>query len=244
MVFVFTQSLNAQGQSTAISPADSAKAIEGFITASGGSGMFYQYSHTVLPGKRYPPEQQKRPISQDTSTTSVTEAGNLRNEFTQGGIKSIYIRHSNQPKYDIYLHPQSNAYELHSIDSSDGGVTYSAIKIGSETIQGYACIHARLIMTITVPKPGIPSQRALDLWMSQDVPGYPAYKQLAAKAIDGGRSLTPKMMKTLEQAGCTGFIVKLENSAVYQSSVMLLIHAEQKSFPSSAFEIPPGYLKW
>jgi hypothetical protein len=49
------------------------------------------------------------------------------------------------------------------------------------------------------------------------------------------------MMQALEQAGAGGFFVKMAASGKDYSMSIELAGAEQRSFPSSLFVIPPGY---
>jgi hypothetical protein len=230
---------NAEQRRMAISPADSAAAISTFKSANGGSGVFYQYSMV------YDFKQKENGMpTRDTSSMYLTEGGNVRNEIGMFGGKMVVIGHSNQPKYSIVLYPASHTYQLNIIDTalinSASGENYSVTKIGNETVMGYPCTHARLVMTSNSKSK---TQITEDLWMSQEIPGYSIYKQLAARAVQGGRNVTPKMMQALEQAGCTGFIVKMQMQSADVSAVMQMITAEQKSFPASAFEIPAGYSK-
>jgi D-arabinose 1-dehydrogenase-like Zn-dependent alcohol dehydrogenase len=61
--------------------------------------------------------------------------------------------------------------------------------------------------------------------------------------------VTPKMMQAMEQAGCDGFIVKMQMQSPQQQQAqamqfsmnMVLITAARKDFPASMFEIPAGY---
>jgi len=49
------------------------------------------------------------------------------------------------------------------------------------------------------------------------------------------------MIQALQQAGCSGFFVKMENNEKDYSMNMLLVKAEKTTFPASLFEIPGGY---
>lgn len=214
-----------------ISPADSAAAIKGFMTATGGSGSLYQY-HVIYTFK----VKNKDSTSSDTLSTAITDAHNARTDMGMLGMQMQVLGHAGMPHYSIILYPQNKTYVFNIIDTaainSGDATTYHAVKIGNETVLGYNCIHSKLTLIIA----GSKSEITEDLWTSPDVPGYALLKKLISY-----QHVTPKMMQALDKAGCDGFIVKMDMQSKGFSMDMQLITAERKTFPASMFEIPSGY---
>jgi hypothetical protein len=219
-----------------VSAADSAAAFETFRSASGGSGMFYQYEIKIT--------SKKNPPSDDTTCSWFTNGGEGRSEMEMPipGIKSgkiVSIGRIGQPRYSIQLYADSKTYGLTVIDTSlINGIkeSFQITKVGTENVGGYACTHVKMV---TTSGSGLfKSKSEEDLWTSTAVPGYALYKRLAA--VSGIR---PQMMQALEQAGADGFFVKMTAAGKDYSMTMSLMHAEEKSNPASLFEIPAGYTK-
>lgn len=224
---------NANKSKPSISPADSAAAIKSFMTGTGGSGMFYQYNVTYTFSKK----AGKDSTMKDTMQLSITDAHNARTDMGLLGSKVAVMGHAASPKYSIMLYPDSKTFRFNIIDTAainGGGASYVATKIGTETIQGYSCIHARL--TTTMQGGRTATTIIEDIWTSTDVPGYATFKKLASV-----QNVTPKMMQALDQAGCGGFFVKMTMQTNQMSMNMLLVTAARKNFPDSMFEIPAGY---
>jgi len=210
-----------------VSAADSAAAIKSFMQGNGGSGIVFQYFTST--------SSKKSGIIKDTMSTFVTASGSSRVEMSSD---MIIISHSTQQshyKYGLWLYPSYKTYTLNILDTSSSlasdKTTYQVTKIGNETVEGYNCIHSKL--TITTNRTSITE----DVWTSTDVPGYSHFK----KMMDEQKSVTPKMLLAMEQAGCIGFIVKLTVQNQNFSMTMLLANIAQKNLPASLFQIPPGY---
>ncbi len=77
-----------------------------------------------------------------------------------------------------------------------------------------------------------------DLWVSTAVPGYALYKKVTSV-----NAIKPQMMQALDQAGASGFIVKMQTTGKDYSMTMSLLNAQEKTFPAALFEIPAGYTK-
>jgi Domain of unknown function (DUF4412) len=218
-----------------VSAADSASAIQSFRTASGGSGIFYQYQ-TLITTKKNPPVN-------DTSCTWLTNGGEGRAEMTipmpgVTGGKIISIGHAGQPKYSVQLYPEDKQYGLTVIDTSllnVGKETYEITRVGTETVNGYSCVHVK--MTTTIGSGIFHSKSTEDIWTSTDVPGYSLYKRLTSV----NPATKPQMIQALEKAGAGGFFVKMASADKDYSMTMTLVRAEEKSCPASLFEIPVGY---
>ena len=214
-----------------ISPADSAAAIQQFKTASGGAGQYYQFLDTYTIQKN-----KKDSVFKDTMSLAITDGHNTRADFSLFGVRTEVLGHAGMPRFSMMLDPQTKTYRLHIIDTAalnrPGGMSYQVVKVGSETVQGYSCIHAR----ITMSTPGSKLLITEDIWTSNDVPGYAALKKLAQV-----QNMTPGTMKALEQAGCDGFTVKVVMHTTAYSLDMILVQAVRKDFPASLFEVPAGY---
>ena len=214
-----------------VSAADSAAALQSFKTANGGSGMCYQY-RTLITSKKNPP-------AADTSYTWMTNGGEGRKEMRilMPGITSgkiISIGHAGQPKYSVQLYPDSKTYGLTIIDTSLVNLvkeSFQVTKVGTEMVQGYSCIHVK--MTTNSGPAMFRTKTTQDLWVSTAVPGYALYKKLTSV-----NAIRPQMMQALDQAGASGFIVKMETADKDYSMTMSLLNAQEKTFPAALFEIP------
>ncbi len=216
-----------------VSAADSAAAIKSFMTATGGSGIFYEYLTTTT---------SKQGNRNDTSVRYLSNSGDGRSEMRinmPGAVsnKMVNIGHAREPKYSIMLYPESKTYSLNIIDTSlinSGRETYTVTKIGNENVLGYSCIHAKI--TSTTRLGFAKSSVTFDIWTSTEVPGYAFIQKMIVM-----QNIQPKMMQALQQAGCGGFFVKLNTTAKDYSMSMVLLKAEKRTFPPSLFEIPGGY---
>jgi hypothetical protein len=211
-------------------PIDSQAVIKRFMAASGSDGLLYQYVDTYVFSQK-----QRDSTARDTMSLAVADNHNVRSQL--GSLGMQVIGHGDLPGYSVLLHPQNKTFSLNVIDTaainSGGKETYRVTRIGEETVQGYHCIHVKL--TISYSKSVEVTE---DIWVSADVPGYAAFKKLAAMAQQ-----TPKMTKALDQAGCPGMFVKMQMQSTAFSMSMLLVSADRKSFPGSLFQIPPGYTR-
>lgn len=218
-----------------VSSADSAAAIQSFMTAKGGSGYYYQYITTTTA---------QSGTGKDTSVQYFTTGGEGRDESRvnmPGAMSNKFITLSkvSQAQYSITLHPDTKTYALDIIDTSlinsnPGNETYQVTKIGNETVNGFPCIHARLVSNTNL---GVLSSSATtDIWTSTTVPGYAILKHFFKQA-----GVEPKMFQALQQAGCDGFFVKMTAQGKDFSLTMQLVKAGQKTMPASMFQIPAGY---
>jgi hypothetical protein len=221
-----------------MSAADSA-AVKSFMTASSGSGMLYQY-RVAYDFKR----NGKDSAIVDTMSSAYCTNGYTHVDMGMLGMKMQLLGHVNQPKYTIVLYPESKSYLLNTVDTAAlhaDQMTYTVTRIGTETVGGYSCVHARLTITTTVQKTPITE----DIWTSTAVPGYAEMKKLTVQT----KNMSLKMLDALDQAGCGGYPVKMvmqqmvgANSKDLTISMnMILITAAQRNFPASEFEIPAGY---
>jgi hypothetical protein len=217
-----------------VSAADSAAAIKTYRTASGGSGIFYQYITSTTSKKGAP--------SNDTSSTFITRTeGRKEMRINMPGVmtgKMITIGHINQPIYSVSLHPDAKTYSLNVIDTSlinSRTSNYVVTRIGNETVQGYPCVHVKL--KSTTGSGLFKSTSSMDLWTSTAVPGYDLYNAVR----NGQLANPPAMLQALDKAGAGGFIVRMDAGDKDYTMSMVLVHAEEKDLPASLFEIPAGY---
>jgi hypothetical protein len=216
--------------------AEDSAAVQHFMTATGGSGMQYQYL------MRYDfKTKTKDSTFVDTMSTAISDSRNTRAEIDMLGMKMTVLGRSGLPGYSVVLHPESKSYQLNIIDTaklnSPQGQNYQITRIGTETVGGYSCVHSRLTI-LGQDKKTIVNE---DIWTSAAVPGYAQLKKDLTN-----QHVTVKMMQELEKAGCDGFIVKVTAQPTTAQStqismVMTLITAARRNFPASMFEIPPGY---
>jgi hypothetical protein len=218
-----------------VSTADSAAAIQKFMTARGGNGFHYQYITTLT-------SKQRGAVS-DTSNLYFNENGEGRSEMNlpaMMGVKGrnalVVIAHTDQRRYSLVLDASEKSYTLNVLDSSIlnlAGGKYQVTKIGNENVLGYDCVHAKLLSTIGA---GIfSSSTATDVWTSTAVPGYALIKTASLQSI------SPTMMLALEKTGCGGFFVKMTSQGKEHSMTMTLARAQQQNLPASMFRIPSGY---
>jgi hypothetical protein len=219
-----------------VSSSDSAAAIQNFMSANGGSGYYYQYITAIT--------SPKSGTKKDTTMEYFTTGGEGRNESKipmpgASSNKIITISKMSQLQYSITLHPDTKTYALDIIDTSFinsgvGNETYQVTKIGNETVNGFSCIHARMVSNSNFG--GFSSSSTFDIWTSTTVPGYAALQHFMNIA-----GIQPKMLQALQQAGCNGAFVKMTVQDKDYSMTMQLAKAGQKNMPSSMFQIPVGY---
>jgi hypothetical protein len=214
-----------------VSPADSAAAIQGFKTATGGSGYFYQFLDTYDLKRGT-----KDSVFKDTMSMAITDGHNTRTDMGMFGGRTELLGHAGMPRYSLWLDEDAKTYRLHIIDTAainrPDGSTYQVTKVGTETVQGYSCIHSKLSITMASSKTPIVE----DVWTSADVPGFAAIQKMFVS-----QHVTPQMMKALEEAGCNGFFVRVNVHSAAYSLDMVLVKATRKTFPATDFEIPSGY---
>ena len=223
-------SVSSARSKPSISPADSAAAIKGFMSGKGGGGLLYQYrvTYSFSMGK-------KDSTASDTTATAITDAHNARTDMGSPGNRMSVLGHADMPRYSITLHPDRKTYTFNIIDTaainSSNSLTYQVTRVGNETIQGYSCIHSKMV-TIVSGKTSVTE----DIWTSTDVPGYATLKSLMTM-----QNVTPKMIQALNQADCGGMFVKMTMRSTSFSMEMVLIGAGRKTFPDSMFLLPAGY---
>jgi hypothetical protein len=243
----YAGSLHAQTESIAkmlgnmvggggVSAADSVKATKSFLSAKGGSGVYYQYITTMT--------SKQRGTNYDTSNIYFTNSGEGRSEMNlpgmmgmKGGNTMITLAHADQRQYSLTLDASDKTYSLNVIDTSlinRTGSNYQVTKIGNENILGYNCTHAKVVSNMGSGM--FKSSSTMDIWTSTDIPGYAIIKDKMTV-----QNMTPSMMRALAQAGCAGFFVKMIAQGKDYSMTMTLVKAQQKNFPAAMFQVPAGY---
>jgi len=220
-----------------VSAADSVAAIKSYLTADGGSGTYYEYNIET--------NTKKGGTTKSTSKLYLALNGEGRSEMNIAammGAKNssamLVIGRASQPHYSVIVDDEEKAYSLNVIDTSlinSNFEKYKVTKIGNENVQGYNCIHARIVSTTGSGM--FKSSSTMDIWTSVDVPGYGVFKKETIQ-----QNVQPAMNKALDDAGCAGFLVKMTNAdAKDYSMTMQLTKAEKQTFPASMFKIPAGY---
>ncbi len=219
-----------------VSASDSVEAIRSYKSGIGGNGVYYEYSIES--------STKERGTAKSTSKIYLTYSGEGRSEMNmaammgvQNGTSLVVIGRMNKPHFSVIIDDEKREYSLNVIDTAlinSNLENYKVTKLGSETVNGYNCTHARLISTTGS---GIFKYSSTeDIWTSESVPGYDLLKKATMQ-----QNVTPAMMKALNDAGCGGFFVKMVSGDKHYSITMQLAKAEKNSFPSSLFKIPAGY---
>jgi hypothetical protein len=215
-----------------VSAQDSVKAIDSYKTATGGSGIHYEYATTI---------RGKNSINKDSSELYITNGGEGRSEkrIPMPGVqmnKMIILGRFNAPKYTILLYPESKSYSLNIIDTAllKDRDNYQITRIGTETVQGYSCVHSKVVSTIGSGM--FKSTSMIDIWTSTGVPGYSLYSKITT--IQSSQS---GMMKALENSGGGGVFVKMVVTGKDYSVEEVLIKAEEIKLSADMFRIPSGY---
>src|ERR1700722_10044923 len=120
-----------------VSPADSAAAIQGFKTATGGSGYFYQFLDTYDLKRG-----NKDSVFKDTMSMAITDGHNTRTNMGGFGGRTELLGHAGMPRYSLWLDEDAKTYRLNVIDTAainrTNGTTYQVTRVGTETVQGYS----------------------------------------------------------------------------------------------------------
>ena len=220
-----------------VSAADSASAIKTFKTATAGSGVYYESTSTTTT---------KNGTNKAVSKTYFTASGEARKEMNLGammGAKNsealIVLSRAGNPRYSIILDDKQKEYSLDIIDTSfvnNNQSNYKVTKMGNETILGYNCAHAKVV--VTSGKGMFASSSTMEVWTSPAVPGYSELARMMTS-----QNITNKMLQALDQAGCSGYFVKITSQDKDYSMNMELTKVEKRTFPASLFVIPAGYAR-
>jgi hypothetical protein len=217
----------------AISAKDSAAIIANYKTASGGPGVHYESQTTTT--------SSKTGIRKDTMRIYFANSGEGRVEMTMpipgaAANPMIILGRAKSSGSSIILYPASRTFALQRIDTSllNGNSNFQITKVGNETVQGYPCIHAKMVSVYGSGSFKVTT--TTDLWTSISVPGYSNYSRLL--------HLQPTqigMMAALDKAGCMGYIVKMQTTSANYNMVSVLVKAEEGRYSADLFRIPSGY---
>jgi hypothetical protein len=223
--------VHAQSSRKPLSNADSAAVVRSFLSTTGGSGFQYIYHSTSdwrIRGKDS--------VTTDTTSVSFTDSHNACTELSILGVKVRILGHGATPQYSLWVYPQTKNYSLKVQDTAAATrdhQTYQVTKIGTETVNGYTCIHARLT---TISPRGKSAAASQDIWTTTDIPGYNTIRQMMTL-----QHVTPRILQALEQAGCNGVFVKMTMQSPMISTSMILVRAGAADLPASLFELPSGF---
>ena len=154
-----------------------------------------------------------------------------------GGITMISLIKKDAPDFIYMINDANKSYsEMKKgspATSHEDNHTYTVKKIGSETVNGYKCIHS----SITNEK-----NQVTEMWTSKDILDYSKYSEPLNNNKKFG---SYKREQAIKAAGCEGFPVKTVHKAKDDEGdvTMELIKFEKKSYSKSDFEIPVGYTK-
>lgn len=113
--------------------------------------------------------------------------------------------------------------------SADTDEQLQVVRLGTKTILGFDCVHARIVGT---------DGSEFEIWTSPDVGGY----RRLHRSLRSLNLATPRLQRVIEKAGFGGFLLRVvhrqdgvEVSRIDTTSIV------QQEVDESAFEIPDGY---
>ncbi len=154
-----------------------------------------------------------------------------------GGMKMTSLIKKDAPDIIYMINESGKTYSEMKRSTAAGNQEdkhiYTVKKLGSETVNGYKCIH----FTVTNEK-----NQESEMWTSKDIMDYGKYSEAFKNSDKFGSS---KQDQAIKAAGCEGFPVKMMKKAKDNEGdvTMELVKFEKKSFSKSDFEIPAGYTK-
>src|SRR5712691_11603219 len=114
-------------------------------------------------------------------------------------------------------------------------VRWIILKLGRETVAGYACEH----LLLTANDGG-----ETEVWTSKELVDLAAFRESMRRNRQSAEVLG--MMKALKEAGVEGFLAKMisrDPKTGAPAMTMELVKAEKRPVAASMFEIPAGYKK-
>jgi hypothetical protein len=152
-----------------------------------------------------------------------------------GGMQFKSLSMSSAPDVIYKIDDSNRTYsESKKNESSEDTRSYTVIKVGEETVNGYKCVHC----TISDGK------EVHEEWNTRDIPGFEKYEE-AFKSGKSMRSGSPKRDAAVKAAGCDGMPVKSFHKGNEREGdmTMELVKMEKKTYSRSDFELPTGYAK-
>lgn len=148
-----------------------------------------------------------------------------------GSMKSITLMPASKPGTVITYTDKAKTYTESKPKPGEAETAKYDVKVvGKEKIGAYNCVHS------TVSMNGKP---AMDMWTSQDIPGYQSLQKMAKAFSPLGAE---GMYRQLESKGAAGMMVKMTTTGGRGLSTQL-VKAERRSNPASLFAVPAGYTK-
>ena len=114
-------------------------------------------------------------------------------------------------------------------------VRWIILKLGRETVAGYACEH----LLLTANDGG-----ETEVWTSKELVDLATFREYMRRNRQGADMLG--LMKALKEAGAEGFIARMitRDQKTGEPAVTLeLVKAEKRAVAAAMFEIPAGYKK-
>jgi hypothetical protein len=220
-------------------------------SAAGGggvSGSDYYYEMTA--------KGEGKQLNVNMSTrVYCSSAGKVRMEMLVGidtngtAVKrdpsTVMIGDAATPTITYELDAAKKTYSKNIIDTGSGGdgfKTESTVeKMGDETVQGFHCVHARVISKKTMGK-FYSSVDTTEIWASQDVPMQSDFQHWYGRyQRKSGGMFSADASEKLQQMGCKGFYVRLQMRGKDTDMTMALTKVERRNLAGSLFEIPAGY---
>ena len=160
------------------------------------------------------------------------------------------ISNAKAPNQSILLDDDAKTYSIVNLDSIkddnnilDQHTKYTVNKIGSETIMGLKCVHARIFkkMNFTGIQSFMNEDDTIDIWMTKDIPMTLMMKNQFSKSMK--IAYNKEVANQLSQMDCTGFPVQYQSKGKHANMNMALTKISRDNFEDSLFEIPAGYKK-
>jgi hypothetical protein len=176
----------------------------------------------------------------------VSPAGKSRVEFETArrrGARNIpstvTLGDINEPGQSYSLFDDTKTYVVHRIAGPSVPGTATVTLIGRERVDGYDCVHARVITTRLQGD----ARRidTLDIWKSTSVAVPVAAQAWVDRFGSGADSYTPAVATQLDAVGCTGFLVALEQHTSSARTRQDLVKATTRDMPEALFSVPAGY---
>jgi len=213
-----------------------------------GNGSDYYYEMTAKGGGRG--------ISMNMTTRLYcSSAGRVRMEMMVGvdtngaAVKrdpaTVIIGDAKTPTVTYDLDAEKKTYTKNVLDTSEGGAGFkteaTAEKLGDETVQGFSCIHARVIEKKSMGQ-FYSSVDTTDIWTSKDVPMQADFQHWYDQMQKKKGGLFPADVNgKLQQMGATGFYVRMRMRGKDSDLTMELAKAERRDLSDNLFKIPAGY---
>ncbi|MDI1354003.1 MAG: DUF4412 domain-containing protein [bacterium] len=165
---------------------------------------------------------------------SLSEFSMVIPQMPGGGMITKSLIQKSHPGIIYSINDKNKSYSEITPSEASGqdSKTYSVKKLGSETVNGYKCVHA-LITEGT---------ETHEVWNTKDFADYSKYSEVFAATKKMGSA---KRDQALKDAGCEGLPVKMVHKGNKQEGdmTMELVKLEKRTYAKADFEIPAGFTK-